>query len=651
MKKNLYLVQAQDVLYPSGSLKYAHLPLSVAYLWAYAKNEPTIYNNFHLSGLIYEKLPLDELVESFDNPSIIGLSSYVWNWEFNMHLAKVVKNIYPVCLIVIGGPHVPEHDTDFFKNHPQIDILVHGEGELTFHEILLRCHNSQNYDGIIGTSINKDGICVYQGQRERINDLMIIPSPYLDGVFDDLLTEENVAFSGGMEHTRGCPYSCTFCNVGQDYYRKVRTFSVERTYAEIDWISKHKIDYISYCDSNFGLSAIDMDIAKYLVKKKLETGFPKTFKTDWAKNKTKSVISIVKLLEQHKMNKGFTVAVQSMDPNVLDIIKRRNISNLEQAALLKEFSKENIKTYSELILALPGETYQGFIKGFGELIEAGQHNCIDVYPCMVLPNSDYTKRDFKEKHGIKTWISPQANYFIKEEKRGHVVEEFEENIYETSAMSYTEWKKAYLFSILGTWGHFFGFTHIFARFLRVYKNTEYNIIYENLMTWALNNPDTFLGKEAENVVYCINQACNNNGYLGRNVEGVFWEFNQSIGVNAIKNKKQLYIEFTEFLRAYIDDDKLIFELIDLQENFVIDHTGNYPKHKQYTYNFTDYILKKCQILKKENINVQLYMNKVSYNGNLSEFCRDKFWIGRRIGGCKASMRKFGSQNSSQINLF
>ena len=46
-----------------------------------------------------------------------------------------------------------------------------------------------------------------------------------------------------------------------------------------------------------------------------------------------------------------------------------------------------MKTYSELILALPGETYESFIKGIGKLFEIGQHFVFEVYNCMLLPNA------------------------------------------------------------------------------------------------------------------------------------------------------------------------------------------------------------------------------------------------------------------------
>jgi len=636
-KQKIYLAQANDVF---GVQKYAQLPLAVAMLWAYAKKDPNINITYQLADIIYGKYPIEQLLNNIDNPAILGLSCYMWNWEFNKALAIAVKEKHSNCLIIMGGPHVPDNDTLFFRNHPYIDILVHREGELTFHEILTRHQKNKNYEGILGTSINKGGFCIFQGHRDRIKDLMILPSPYLEGVYDKLLEQESdVIFSGTMEHTRGCPYSCSFCNIGHDYYNKIRKFTLARTFAEIDWMSAHKIDYISGADSNFGILPTDLDIARYLVKKKQETGYPKKWRSDWAKNKNSSILKIVKILEDNEMNKGITVAIQSMDPSVLDIIKRSNISELEQATLLKTYEEEDIKAYSELILGLPGETYNGFIKGYGALIEAGQHNCINVYPCMVLPNSEYSTPSFQEKFGIKTWVSPQANYFIPAETKGNVVDDYEECIYETNTMSHEEWRRAYLFAIVGSWGHFLGFTNLFARFIHKHNNLPYHSFYEDLVNWCINNPTTILGHEVEEVLECIDNACDNNGYRGRSADGIFWDFDQSIGIHTIQHKNTLYDDLSIFISQYISDCSILSELVDIQKSFVVDHETQYPIDRQYHYNFTDFTTHKNTILRKEDTTLRFDARQPNYNNDLSLYANDVFWFYRRIGGAKAFMHK------------
>ena len=44
-----------------------------------------------------------------------------------------------------------------------------------------------------------------------------------------------------IETNRGCPFKCTFCHTGNDYFNKINMFSAERINAEIDYIGKKQI--------------------------------------------------------------------------------------------------------------------------------------------------------------------------------------------------------------------------------------------------------------------------------------------------------------------------------------------------------------------------------------------------------------------------
>ena len=88
------------------------------------------------------------------------------------------------------------------------------------------------------------------------------PSPYLTGVFDDLL-DDGVNFSAVFETNRGCPNQCSYCDWGEPK-TKVRLFPMEPIKAEIDWFAEHKIEFIYAADANFGLFSRDIEIAQAL---------------------------------------------------------------------------------------------------------------------------------------------------------------------------------------------------------------------------------------------------------------------------------------------------------------------------------------------------------------------------------------------------
>ena len=78
-----------------------------------------------------------------------------------------------------------------------------------------------------------------------------MPSPYLDGLFDKLTLSSDETFEAPIESVRGCPYQCTFCEIGDLYFQKIAKQSKEKVYRELDWIAKNKINFVYNADSKF----------------------------------------------------------------------------------------------------------------------------------------------------------------------------------------------------------------------------------------------------------------------------------------------------------------------------------------------------------------------------------------------------------------
>src|SRR5262249_24207832 len=115
-----------------------YLPYSAGILWAYARTFPEIAQNFENKGFVFVREQPDAIITRVEEPSVAAFSTYVWHWEMSVAVARELKRRYPNCLTVFGGPQVPDADRlgDFFVQHPYIDIAVHGEGEITFAELL-----------------------------------------------------------------------------------------------------------------------------------------------------------------------------------------------------------------------------------------------------------------------------------------------------------------------------------------------------------------------------------------------------------------------------------------------------------------------------------------------------------------------------------
>ena len=116
-------------------------------------------------------------------------------------------------------------------------------------------------------------------------------------------------------------------------------------------------------DANFGMFERDLQIAEKLVDLKETFGYPNRLQVSYAKNQPDRVFQINKLLADHGIGKGATLALQSLEPKVLENVGRANISKEEYMRRIAQFRSAGISTYTELILGLPGETLDTFCHG------------------------------------------------------------------------------------------------------------------------------------------------------------------------------------------------------------------------------------------------------------------------------------------------
>ena len=139
------------------------------------------------------------------------------------YFAKKIKELYPNCLIIVGGPHIPIKQDEWFKDHPYIDIAVVNEGEEIFENVLLeRVNDIPDYSKINGIILNDSNDILRTPSHPRMKNLDVIPSPYLTGFFEKLMTDyPDVKFHATWESNRGCAFRCSFCDGGGLTYQKV----------------------------------------------------------------------------------------------------------------------------------------------------------------------------------------------------------------------------------------------------------------------------------------------------------------------------------------------------------------------------------------------------------------------------------------------
>ncbi len=621
--KNVYFVQVSNYL--SKSL---YLPYAAGTIVAYSFSREEIKKNYCFKGFVIEKTDVEKTVNSFENPFFIGFSNYVWNIDYNLELAKKVKEIFPECVICFGGPSVPD-DTELLSQYSFIDILIHGEGETVVYELLKAYSENSLLSDIANISYRLNGVPYETEKKIVCGDLSDYPSPYTSGCFDGIINDpayEGIQFDALFETNRGCPYKCTYCTWAS---KSFRTFSMERVKADLDWMAENKISFVFCVDGNFGMLQRDMEIAEYVVALKKKYGYPQRMESCAAKNKNDFVFEMNLMLEKAGLNRGVSIAVQSMSPEVLKNVGRQNIKPVDLAFELKRYRENSITTYTDLILGLPGETFESFCDGYFNVIEAGQHTSVNVYPCEILPNTALYSKKERERFGIKTLnanLSQRHSIVNGQGSRTEIV-------VSTNTLSSDEWAKAYKISETVHAFHCLGLIKFLAVYLRKAKNVSYKNFYLGLYDYIENNHGRFLKKAIDNVFGCVDLFIKGKAdlaYVNSDFGNIVFPFCEGLFLYCVKNFDEFYSEIGKYFFGYFEaGDAEAEDLFAYQKN-MITRPGEKPFLSQGKYDWCEYFR---HTYDPEFTRPTPKEQTLKFEGNdysdLPEYARMIVWLGRR----------------------
>ena len=473
--KNVYFVQVGFGF--DGSV---YLPCAAGALLANCLQYEEITREYAFPDIVFFREKLVDALEKLKDPYLVAFSCSVWNMEYNKALASRIKERYPDCLIAFGG-HSVRTDGSLLGELPQVDLLNFGEGEEVFAQLLIGLAKG-DISGVPSVAYRENGKTVCTPRAEPC-DLSRLPSPYLTGVFEPLMQKyPDLEFLSVLETNRGCPYQCAYCDWVTD--KRMRFFPLERVKAEIRWLGEHKIAYCFCGDSNFGMFDRDIEIAEYLVETKREFGYPEVFRPCYEKNSADRVFRICSILNREGMDKGATLAYQTLSPVALKNIGRKNLTLEHFSGLVRRYNEAGIPAYSELILGLPGETLESFCRGVCRLLESGQHNSLNVYHCEMLPNAAMSDPAYIEKYGIQV-IKVGFNHIHSAPERDEEVPEYSYLVRATASMPPEDWVRANLFSVCVQCFHALGILRFFAIYLYTERGVGYYDFYKDLLAYIM----------------------------------------------------------------------------------------------------------------------------------------------------------------------
>ena len=323
--------------------KYSHTSLSVRSISAYVKKHG-------FSNLSFIELTINDgyfsILEKIINeaPDYVGFSTYIWNIELVKRLISDIKSINPKIKIFSGGPEV-SYNKNVFKEIPQLDFIIRGEGEIPVLKLLKGEERIQ-------------GVCYSDNEYNfsEIEDMDNIPFVYEEEL--EALKNRAVYY----ETSRGCPFKCAFCI--SSLTKGVRTLPLDRVFKEIDRFSEAGIKRVKLVDRTFNFDKKRAkEIVEYILGKKRETCFHFEIGADLLDDEMLELLNFAPY-DTIQLEAG----IQSTNPESLRLCNRTTDMDLLKSNLLK-LKESKIRIHLDLIAGLPLEDFESFKKSFNEAYE------------------------------------------------------------------------------------------------------------------------------------------------------------------------------------------------------------------------------------------------------------------------------------------
>ena len=292
-------------------------------------------------------------------PDVIGFSCYIWNISYVKVILADIKKVLPDVKIWAGGPEVSYHGEAFLKEEPAVDLVMMGEGEITFAHFLKALLEGEDLKQVPGLMVrNADGTFTDTGFRQ-VMDMSQIPFPY--AFMDMKELEHRIIY---YESSRGCPFSCAYCLSSID--KKLRFRSLDLVLPELEWFLQAKVPQVKFVDRTFNCKkSYAMAIWQYI--RDHDNGVTNFHFEIAADLLDKDELDLLSTMRPGLVQ--LEIGVQSTNEKTLEAIRRK--TDIEEIREITETinSWHNIHQHLDLIAGLPWEDLESFKKSFNDVYE------------------------------------------------------------------------------------------------------------------------------------------------------------------------------------------------------------------------------------------------------------------------------------------
>ncbi len=369
-------------------------PLGLAYIASYLRE----YGRGRHQVMLVDALTLDYSQEQFQGlirefgPDVVGISAISTSAIDDVYeYARLAKEADSGVRTVVGGNHVSFTAEDSLRECSHVDIIVCGEAEETFLDLVDTIRRKGSLGKVRGIAYRSgSGRVIRNSPRPLIEDLDTIPMPAYDQLPMNMYRMGKERFMAIIT-SRGCPFGCIFCSSSRLMGKRYRERSAKNIVEEIRVLNRdYGISNIEIIDDMFVLKEGKVKEFHDLLKKE-------GLKIHWSCSSRVDIIARKPGVLKHLKESGchtIYVGAESGSQKSLDRV-RKGITLDQTREAVRLIKQAGIGVFGSFIIGIPGETREDIKKTIRFAMEIDP-DLIQFTVCTPYPGTplyEYAKKE------------------------------------------------------------------------------------------------------------------------------------------------------------------------------------------------------------------------------------------------------------------
>jgi len=270
-----------------------------------------------------------------------------------LKVSQAVKKNNPSLPIIWGGywPSLASKET---LNNPYVDIVVKGQGEITFKELLFHIEEDLSLERVSGIVYKTKSGKIVENPNRTLQDINQFPSLPYNLVDANRCIRYHFLWGRSLDYytSQGCPYNCKFCAEPIFSGRKWTGLTPERVVKDVEClVNSYQIDSIRLVDPEVLINKKRiLEICKKIIEKKIKINF---ITVDARVNTLMSYSDEEWKLMEKAGIREFSIGIESGSNQALKAIGK-DIAVEDIIALFKRMRNYSFKSYLSIMVGIPG---------------------------------------------------------------------------------------------------------------------------------------------------------------------------------------------------------------------------------------------------------------------------------------------------------